>query len=195
MKAALLLLVVVLPTASCLTNAEAVWWANYAKTLPLANQKGATYTPASTTERTVKQPAPAYQSESWWEGESFALSEEITARLDSSTVSAAAAAVLKDDCTWGWNDECDVEAAQTLLSLDADCDAVKEEEECKLVPEYMDVVLDAMPLPCVTSEEECDLEAGAGIVTPASFQLGSLAPEVTYAHPCWWDEGCESFPA
>jgi len=184
----LLCLLSTLSSAAALTSAEATWWANYAQNLPHAKANA----PPPGNERVAvpKEAAPVFLRPDWWEGEHITLGEEAMEAM----ATGKAGDVFSDACASGWTDDCEVPNMQTELLLDAECsDAVGEEsEECALVePNYSDVL--SKSLPCVTTEDGCELEAGAAIEPPAVFELGSLAPELTYAHPCWWDEGCETF--
>ena len=102
-------LLVALPCTAALTTAEAAWWAQHAKNLAAQRGEGAhDATRSRNTGRSRSQ--PAYQSAEWWSGEAMDVGApaEQTAPL-----SAEAAAVLSDNCAWGWTDECESEDQRT----------------------------------------------------------------------------------
>ena len=57
---------------------------------------------------------------------------------------------------------------------------------------FVDILLELdTPLPCVTTDEECDLRAHAGLVEEPLLALHST--EQLTQNECWYDQECYAF--
>ena len=108
-------LLVALPCTAALTTAEAAWWAQHAKNLAAQRGEGA-HNAAARSRNAVAAPAsqPAYQSAEWWSGEAMDVGAPAE---ETAPLSAEAAAVLSDNCAWGWTDECESEDQLSLIHI------------------------------------------------------------------------------
>lgn len=89
---------------------------------------------------------------------------------------AHAHAALTDPCYWG-TDECEVGELREVVH----------EEGLGALDTA------ATPLPCLTTDDGCDLEARAGL--PSGFDLAEVSDglDQILRHPCYWDQACEAF--
>ena len=175
---------------AALTTAQAQWWADHAKSLA-AKRGEIDAHPAA--PRPVATAPPPYLEDAWWSGETMDLGEAAAAAA--ARPSDATDAVLLDSCLWGWTDDCPIDEQRTQLELVADCTEQEEEEECDLsaMPSFQDVTLQP-PIPCMTTDDGCELDMGAAIVPGAEVEpLGAAQAAAPFTDPCWWDEGCSSF--
>lgn len=192
-------LLVALPCTAALTTAEAAWWAQHAKNL--AAQRGEGAHNAARSRNTVAAPTsqPAYQSAEWWSGEAMDVGAPAE---ETAPLSAEAAAVLSDNCAWGWTDECESEDQRTQLEMVPPCldepqKLDENEEECDMdEPVFQDVAVHTPLIPCVTTHDGCELEAEAGLVADTALDetvFHDVAlPLETAPIPCiTTHDGCE----
>ena len=90
---------------------------------------------------------------------------------DSTVAHASAPPELEDPCFWTDGCEADGDATPTSMMIELSAE---------------DLVRELPAMPCITTEEECDAEAAAGLA------YEPLAPEVTklddkLLDPCFWD--------
>lgn len=81
---------------------------------------------------------------------------------------------LEDPCFW--TDGCEADGGAALQTMQIDLSA---EELARELPD----------MPCITSDEECSLEAATGLA------YETLTPELTRPElldPCFWDQECET---
>ena len=90
---------------------------------------------------------------------------------DSTVAHSSAPPELEDPCFWTDGCEADGDATPTSMMIELSAE---------------DLVRELPAMPCITTEEECDAEAAAGLA------YEPLAPEVTklddkLLDPCFWD--------
>jgi len=119
------------------------------------------------------QPAsrPAFLDRSWWEPETAA---------DVETADVQTHRAIEDPCWWN-QDECEVDGAVLPTRAPA----------VELTQEQLERVLPVMP--CVTTDEGCDLESGAA-VTMVDAPAAPAEYDVRFIDPCFWDDGCLAGP-
>jgi len=117
---------------------------------------------------------PAYELGDWWEGEAIGVAEALT----------AAPVGVNDPCFWGSTEQCEVEDLREAIAVPTD---------------HLRDSLDTL-VPCVTTDEGCDLAAAAGLNDAASVDVvaglhdaTSFDVESISQNPCFWDEECHSF--
>ena len=170
------LLVALLPPVAALTEAEAAKWVAHNKNnlnrgLAATPFPGAAAPPVPRSGRHRREPPPAYLHSSWWEGEV----------LDDDAPHAPAAPELTDPSCFFATEECELpELREPALYREQDVLGLHEPR-----------------VPCLTTEEGCTLEAGAGLgVSSVVDAAVAAAPDERAAasmDPCWWEDGCHAF--
>ena len=170
---------VLLPLSSGLTVGEiAKWKKHVAKNMyqgdAVKHKNPETLVPAHSRRSAA---VPAYQQQSWWEGEVMVVAEAITA--------APPVASLQDPCYFA-TEECETDALREPAAL------YTEEPP-------PGVAIEMLTDDCYWSKESCDVDELSEdpqvriYERIAAVKSGTRDPQSLSQDPCWWDEECHAF--
>lgn len=170
-----------LPLARALTEAEAAKWATH---IASSYHQGAAATAVEEEDMHAgrRRSWPAYLTTSWWEG-------EVLDEVDSALAARPASPI------WGSTHGDGQQRAATDFSTELLGDDEGILGVGKLPDKRSTELLDMLDIPCVTTTDECTLEAGAGIVID---EISEASPADLPEHPvfegeCFWTDGCYAF--
>ena len=96
--------------------------------------------------------------------------------LSSNEASLPEDARLMDPCFWSTT-ECEVGGEAPPEKLEATA--------------FVDTF--SKPVPCVTTDDGCDLDARLGVVGAEGLAVAGRAIEAPWQHDCWYDQECVVF--